>query len=622
MTQPRTLIPIVCALSLAVLTAPAFAGAGAPDPAFDERARPTVDTPSSGKIKALAVRPDGRIVAASYRPAPAGGTDVVVHQLLPDGSPDRSFDGDGVAILDTGRSDDVNGVAVRPDGKIVVLGTSGPLEGRNVIVYRLAPNGALDPTFDGDGVAAVDNGHDEVAAGLALRPDGRIVVAATATDHVAGTADVAVYRLRADGGTGALNGALAPTFDGDGAAGVDSGEDETAKELALRPDGGIVVGGFVTAGLREHASVYVLKQDGGPGGVNGALDPTFDTDGAAAMNAGGRSAATGLAVLADGRILVGGQTSSGPTATYDAIVWRLKRDGGTGALNGALDESFDGDGVAYRHAGGSETIQAFGVQPDGKIVLAGDSYRTTVDAVAFRLLPSGAPDLSFGDRGAAIIDEGRIEEHHAVAFQPDRGILLGGVHVVAGSDRRALHRVFGDPFALRVEVSGPGSVVSDPAGIDCGAQCALELDAGAWRTLTARPDEGAVFTGWSGGGCSGTGPCSVTLRGDTLVRATFAAAPVVSEPAVAETTPQGRDDARPLPRLRFGARTNVTARRVGRGRLRLINRNTFAVSVRVGPRTVTLRANSRRVMKLRGRIRSVRATDPSGATRIVRVRPR
>ncbi len=69
--------------------------------------------------------------------------------------------------------------------------------------------------------------------------------------------------------------------------------------------------------------------------------------------------------------------------------------------------------------------------------------------------------------------------------------------------------------------SGSGSVASSPAGIDCGADCTEAYDHGTAVTLTATPSVGSTFVGWSGGGCTGTGACTVTLTAVTSVTATF-----------------------------------------------------------------------------------------------------
>jgi Divergent InlB B-repeat domain len=73
--------------------------------------------------------------------------------------------------------------------------------------------------------------------------------------------------------------------------------------------------------------------------------------------------------------------------------------------------------------------------------------------------------------------------------------------------------------------AGTGTVTSSPAGIDCGSACSFTFQAGQQITLTATPAGGSTFTGWSGGGCSGTGTCVVPLSDDTGVTATFGVPP-------------------------------------------------------------------------------------------------
>ena len=71
--------------------------------------------------------------------------------------------------------------------------------------------------------------------------------------------------------------------------------------------------------------------------------------------------------------------------------------------------------------------------------------------------------------------------------------------------------------------NGTGSVTSDPGGIGCEVQCSVKLDTGTEVTVTAAPASGSSFQGWSGGGCSGTAPCTMTLSTDQTVTAMFAA---------------------------------------------------------------------------------------------------
>jgi len=81
----------------------------------------------------------------------------------------------------------------------------------------------------------------------------------------------------------------------------------------------------------------------------------------------------------------------------------------------------------------------------------------------------------------------------------------------------------GSTFTLTVTRAGSGSgtVASAPAGISCGTDCSEPYASGTAVTLTATPASGSLFTGWSGGGCSGTAPCSVPVTTNTSVTATF-----------------------------------------------------------------------------------------------------
>ena len=83
--------------------------------------------------------------------------------------------------------------------------------------------------------------------------------------------------------------------------------------------------------------------------------------------------------------------------------------------------------------------------------------------------------------------------------------------------------------------TGHGKVISTPPGIDCGATCAAGFDQGAAVTMTAIPDFGSIFDGWSGA-CNGQESCSLNLNTAKSVTATFAPSPV---PLVVITAPVG-----------------------------------------------------------------------------------
>jgi len=78
-------------------------------------------------------------------------------------------------------------------------------------------------------------------------------------------------------------------------------------------------------------------------------------------------------------------------------------------------------------------------------------------------------------------------------------------------------------FVLTAAVVGSGTVNSVPFGIGCPVDCTESFPFGTVVGLVATPAAGFAFSAWSGGGCSGTGLCSVTVNAATTVTATFVA---------------------------------------------------------------------------------------------------
>ena len=75
-------------------------------------------------------------------------------------------------------------------------------------------------------------------------------------------------------------------------------------------------------------------------------------------------------------------------------------------------------------------------------------------------------------------------------------------------------------YILTVTLSDNGTVTSSPSGIDCGSECSHTYDVDEQVTLTASPEEGLVFAGWSGA-CEGTENCVVSMTSTQNVTATF-----------------------------------------------------------------------------------------------------
>lgn len=95
-------------------------------------------------------------------------------------------------------------------------------------------------------------------------------------------------------------------------------------------------------------------------------------------------------------------------------------------------------------------------------------------------------------------------------------VSMTAARMVTATFTRDRHRL-----SVATGGTGDGSVSSSPAGIDCGRDCLEDYDSGTMVTLTATPAASSTFTGWAGGGCSGTMPCVVSMTTARTVTAQF-----------------------------------------------------------------------------------------------------
>ena len=101
--------------------------------------------------------------------------------------------------------------------------------------------------------------------------------------------------------------------------------------------------------------------------------------------------------------------------------------GAAQAVPGNLDPSFGSGGVAATRIGSSASAQALALQPDGKIVEAGWSVDGTDGVFALaRYAPDGTLDRSFGSNGTTTTAWGTHAQGEAVALQPDGKIVVAG----------------------------------------------------------------------------------------------------------------------------------------------------------------------------------------------------
>jgi uncharacterized delta-60 repeat protein len=298
---------------------------------------------------ALALQPDGKIVAAGYAVFAADDNVFALARYNPDGSLDPSFGTGGVATTAIGLWSRGYALALQPDGKIVVAGHAATGYARGgFALARYHPDGSLDPSFGEGGTVitkfrATDYG--EVRA-LALQPDGKIVVAGT------------VFSARSDGGIGAAlarynqDGSLDPSFGTGGQIWTDfEARTRYAYALALQRDGKIVV-----AGLDERFSFVLARLQ-----PDGSLDPSFGEFGT--VMTGPSAQLFALALQPDGKILAAGYVEEDRPPRMVLARYRP---------NGGPDQYFGTHGWVVGPRG--STASALALQPNGKIVAAGTNY--------------------------------------------------------------------------------------------------------------------------------------------------------------------------------------------------------------------------------------------------------
>jgi uncharacterized delta-60 repeat protein len=400
------------ALSTVVFAGLAFA-ASAPaapgdlDPTFSGDGLQTTDF-GSGPSEATAVarQADGKIVAVG---SGAGGLQFAVARYNTDGSLDSSFSDDGRQLIQVGNGGAATGVAIQPDGKIVVVGTSGS----DFALVRYTTTGSLDTSFSGDGIQTTDFGDVDEARGVALQNDGKIVAVGTA--HSAGQSDFAVARYNADGSLDtAFSGDGKQTTDFDGGADPD-GSDE-ANAVAMQPDSRIVVVGTTPTPLGEDFAVARYNSDG-------SMDTGFSGDGKQTTAIRAFARAQAVAVQTDGKIVAAGDSGDGAGLEGMALA-RYNADG-------SLDNAFSGDGTQTTDFAGDQDASASGVAlpGDGRIVVAGTISGGTGDVFTVgRYDADGSLDATFSGDGIQTASlAGSGGEAHAVMVQPDGKIVAAGL---------------------------------------------------------------------------------------------------------------------------------------------------------------------------------------------------
>jgi uncharacterized delta-60 repeat protein/CSLREA domain-containing protein len=328
----------------------------------------------------------------------------------------------------------------------------------------LADPGDLDTTFGTGGMVTTDfAGGSDIGRALAIQPDGKIVVAGHA--QAGGEGDFALTRYNVDGSPDT-------TFDGDGKVLTDFGSGDEGRAVAIQPDGKIVVAGSARLDTTNRG-LAVARYDS-----NGNLDNTFGSGGKVTTDFGGNlDGGYAVTIQPDDKIVVAG--SAIVSETNDFALARYNSDG-------SLDNSFGTGGmVTTDFDGGHDYGRAITIQPDGKIVVVGNTSvdgdddfalaRYNVDGSLDNTL-DGDTDMP-GYPGDGMVTTDFAGEWgdigYAVTIQPDGKIVVAGQ---ASSDF-GLARYDGDDGKLDDTFGTSGKVTTDfDSGNDRSYAIALQPD--------------------------------------------------------------------------------------------------------------------------------------------------
>ncbi len=434
-------------------------------------------TVSVSSINSLLVEQDGSIVVGGND---SGNIDDwALLRFTSAGRPDPTFGTSGAVITSFGNSQETaDSLAEQPDGKILAVGDASLTAAGEFDIARYNANGSLDTTFGAGGTLTTNFAGDHAnALGVAIDPNGKIVVGGSLTVNGQSGTYFALARYLADG-------ALDPTF---GTAGLATtvGAAQNDKRafdvsLALDPSGNIVLASSganfnvarftgdpsvpaVPSLFSADQSVQVLSSGAVPlvfsvqlsAASNQQVTVDYSTADGTAVAGTDYSAAVGVLTFAPSvtsqsiTVLVNPNTSPEPDKSF---VLNLSSPSGAPLVNdqysgviltnkpvppaaGSLDFTFGWAGFAESHPGtatAADTANNVAVQSDGKVVEVGNVTDPTTGLPAFGIVRynvDGSLDASFGTGGIVstpILTGNSAATANAVLIQPNGDIVVVG----------------------------------------------------------------------------------------------------------------------------------------------------------------------------------------------------
>lgn len=366
------------------------------------------------------IRVDGAVPEDGPGPTADGATDAPAGDTAkegPGGTLDPTFGTGGFVVMDP--LVDPRAVAVRADGRIVVVGASS----NELAAAAFTPTGGLDLTFGSAGRVIRGQGNSSVGSAVAFDSQGRVVVGGTSIT-VATYAVHFSYAVR-------IGASQVDTTWGNGGSfrGGTGGQD--VRGIVVSTGDAVVL---AVADKNDHAFIRL--------GANGLLDDTFGANGTATVqNVGGEP--TGLVARPDGFISCGtgsslvGAGQSLATAKVSLVGQPVNTFGTLAKATSKLGPN------------NNENGRSIAAQADGKLVVGGD-YDPNVNLVqratgVTRFTTSGQIDSTYATAGKVAIDlseplvgrETETFDTNLLLDSSGRALVVGNVHdkLLAGGDR-------------------------------------------------------------------------------------------------------------------------------------------------------------------------------------------
>lgn len=347
---------------------------------------------ANAEVSGLAIQPDGKVVIVGLFTSFNGTSLNRIARLNNDGTLDAGF------TPGTGANLGVQSVIILASNKILIGGSHLLYNGTSTnTITRLNANGTLDGTFTA-AITNMDLVHTLVEDG-----DGKILVGGGEFGDYDKSIDLKILRLN-------TNGSADASFD------VGSGASNTVYSMGFQTDGKILAfGAFkIYRGKVLNSAMRV--------NTNGTVDSSFNPG-----TQGASGAVTVIASQSDGKILVGGQFGGYNDLATGSLV-RVNEDG-------TIDGSFNAGG-----AGPLGAVQDIKILQNGKIFIAGDfiRYNGTITRHLARLHSDGTLDATFSSQNMP-------NSVYAIAIQNDGKILIGGAFLTyTGISRKGIARLHED----------------------------------------------------------------------------------------------------------------------------------------------------------------------------------